>query len=318
MITARDLSRRFGTIAAVSGVSFTVEPGEVLGFLGPNGAGKTTTMRMITGYLDPSGGEAVVAGIKVAEDPVAAKAKMGYLPENAPVYRDMDVISFLRFVAAVRGLRGAVARQAVDRALAVSHLEPVIHQSIDTLSKGYVRRTSFAQAILHDPPVLILDEPTDGLDPNQKHEVRAMIHEMGKDKAIIISTHILEEVEACCTRALIIARGRLVANGTPAELKARSRTAGTVVLGVATGDAEALAAALGGLPSVRRGEILERGADFARLRLSPAEVTAGELALTVAGYARERGWTVRELATDPGRLDDVFKAITMTDGEAAA
>jgi ABC-2 type transport system ATP-binding protein len=316
MITVKNLTRRFGSITAVSDVSFSVAPGEVLGFLGPNGAGKTTTMRMITGYLDPSEGEAVVKGIKVADDPVAAKAKMGYLPENAPVYRDMDVLSFLRFIASVRGLRGAVARQAVDRAIAVSHLESVVRQSIDTLSKGYVRRTSFAQAILHDPPVLILDEPTDGLDPNQKHEVRAMIHEMGRDKAIIISTHILEEVEACCSRALIIARGRIVANGTPAELKARSRTAGTVVLAADCADVDALATALGGLGGVTRCEILERSGAGARFRLSPSVGTAGDLAVAVAGYARERSLAVRELVTDAGRLDDVFRTIT-TEEDAA-
>lgn len=320
MITVKNLTRRFGTITAVDGVSFSVKPGEVLGFLGPNGAGKTTTMRMIVGYLDPSEGSVTVGGIEVAENPVAAKAQLGYLPENAPVYRDMEVISFLRFIAAVRGLRGAVAKQAVARAIAVSHLETVAYQSIDTLSKGYVRRTSFAQAILHDPPVLILDEPTDGLDPNQKHEVRTMIHEMGRDKAIIISTHILEEVEACCRRALIIARGKLVADGTPAELKARSRTANTVVLGVTGADAEfeTLVAAFGNFGPVQRCEIIERGATMVRLRLTPQAGQAGALALAVAGYARELNLAVCELSTDAGRLDDVFRAITLKDEEAVA
>jgi ABC-2 type transport system ATP-binding protein len=316
MITVRNLTRRFGAITAVSDVSFSVAPGEVLGFLGPNGAGKTTTMRMITGYLDPSEGEVVVKGVKVSDDPVAAKAKMGYLPENAPVYRDMDVLSFLRFIASIRGMRGAVARQAVERAIAVSHLEAVVRQSIDTLSKGYVRRTSFAQAILHDPPVLILDEPTDGLDPNQKHEVRAMIHDMGRDKAIIISTHILEEVEACCSRALIIARGQIVANGTPAELKSRSRTAGTVILAVTCPDVDALATALGAMSLVGRCEIIERDPAGARFRLVPSGATAGDLAVAVAGYAQERTLAVRELITDAGRLDDVFRTITTK--EAAA
>jgi len=318
MITVKGLRKEFGGIVAVDDVTFSVMPGEVLGFLGPNGAGKTTTMRMIAGYLEPTAGEVTVGGIKVAENPVGAKAQIGYLPENAPVYRDMEVLAFLRFIAAIRGLRGAVARQAVERAIAVSHLEPVVYQSIDTLSKGYVRRTSFAQAILHDPPILILDEPTDGLDPNQKHEVRAMIHEMGRDKAIIISTHILEEVEACCKRAVIIARGRLVADGTPAELKTRSRTANTVVLAVAGGEAEALAGAVGGLGMVGRVEIMERDGGLVRLRLTPKGVGAGELALAVAGYARERGLAVRELSTDAGRLDDVFRSITLPGGEVAA
>ena len=221
MLTICDLKRSFGPIQAVRGVSFTVEKGEVLGFLGPNGAGKSTTMRMITGFLPPTAGSATVCGFNMQENPVEAKRCLGYLPENAPSYAGMRVDAFLDFIAAVRGYRGAERRRRVEAAIEKSRLQTVRHRLIETLSKGFRQRTCFAQAILHDPRVLIMDEPTDGLDPNQKFVVREMIKEMAADKAIIISTHILEEVEAVCTRAIIIADGRIVANGTPAELRAR-------------------------------------------------------------------------------------------------
>jgi ABC-2 type transport system ATP-binding protein len=221
MLTVTNLSKHFGPIRAVQDVSFSVAQGEVLGFLGPNGAGKSTTMRMITGFLPPSGGTATICGHDIAQEPVAAKRCLGYLPENAPSYHAMTVAEFLGFVAQVRGFDGAERSRRVEAAIGKSHLEGVRNQTIETLSKGYRQRTCFAQAILHDPQVLIMDEPTDGLDPNQKFVVRQMIKEMAADKAIIISTHILEEVDAVCTRALIIAQGRIVANGTPAELRAR-------------------------------------------------------------------------------------------------
>lgn len=221
MLTICDLKRSFGPIQAVRGVSFTVEKGEVLGFLGPNGAGKSTTMRMITGFLPPTAGTATVCGFSMQENPVEAKRCLGYLPENAPSYAGMRVDAFLDFIAAIRGYRGDERRRRVEAAIEKSRLQTVRHRLIETLSKGYRQRTCFAQAILHDPRVLIMDEPTDGLDPNQKFVVREMIKEMAADKAIIISTHILEEVEAVCTRAIIIADGRIVANGTPAELRAR-------------------------------------------------------------------------------------------------
>lgn len=221
MLTVSNLKKSFGPIQAVQGVSFTVKKGEVLGFLGPNGAGKSTTMRMITGFLPPSDGTAVICNHDITQDPVAAKECLGYLPENAPSYPSMTVTDFLDFVARIRGYTGSERRDRVEQAIIKSRLETVRRQTIETLSKGYRQRTCFAQAILHDPPVLIMDEPTDGLDPNQKFVVRAMIKAMAADKAIIISTHILEEVEAVCTRALIIAHGRIVANGTPAELKAQ-------------------------------------------------------------------------------------------------
>ncbi len=219
MISVQNLVRRFGARAAVDDVSFTVEKGTVLGFLGPNGAGKSTTMRMLTGFLEPSAGTASICGHDIRTDPIAARRQLGYLPENAPSYPDMTVEEFLGFIARMRGLDGKAADTAVERALERCFLGPVRGQIIDTLSKGYRQRTCFAQAILHDPPVLILDEPTDGLDPNQKHVVRDMIREMAADKAIILSTHVLEEVEAICTRVIIISGGRLVLDSTPAEIR---------------------------------------------------------------------------------------------------
>ncbi len=224
MLELCDLTKRFGGIEAVRGVSLTVGMGEVLGFLGPNGAGKSTTMRMVTGFLPPTSGTARVGGHDIVQAPVAAKRLIGYLPENAPAYHSMTVLDFLGFIADMRGLRGKARRSAVDLAIQKCRIESVRRQTIGTLSKGYRQRTCFAQAILHNPPILIMDEPTDGLDPNQKHTVRTMIKEMAAEKAIIVSTHILEEVDAVCTRAIIISRGRIVANGTPDALRAQSPT----------------------------------------------------------------------------------------------
>jgi len=222
MIKVENLTKAFGSKIAVNDVSFTVERGEVLGFLGPNGAGKSTTMRMVTGYIPPTSGRITVGGYDMLEQPLPAKRLFGYLPENAPAYADMTVRSFLSFCAELRGLTGEARKKAVNRAVELCFLESVFHQSIDTLSKGYKHRTCLAQALIHDPEVLIMDEPTDGLDPNQKYEARNLIKRMGANKAIIFSTHILEEVEAVCSRVIIIDRGRIVANGTPQELKARS------------------------------------------------------------------------------------------------
>ncbi|MEI6210210.1 MAG: ABC transporter ATP-binding protein [bacterium] len=221
MLTVSELKKSFGPIQAVKGVSFTVNKGEVLGFLGPNGAGKTTTMRMITGFLPPSSGTASLCGHDIQDDPVGAKRCIGYLPENAPSYHAMTVTEFLTFIANIRGFGGSEGQDRVESAIQKSRLDSVRHQAVETLSKGYRQRTCFAQAILHDPPVLVMDEPTDGLDPNQKFVVRQMIRDMAAEKAIIVSTHILEEVDAVCTRAIIIARGQIVANGTPAELRSR-------------------------------------------------------------------------------------------------
>ncbi len=222
MIEVKGLVKSYGSKRAVDGVSFSVKRGEILGFLGPNGAGKSTTMKMITGFVRPDSGTALVGGTDVSQDPVAVKRKLGYLPENAPAYPEMTVEEFLGFIAEVRGFREEEACKAqVERAISLTHLSSVRRQAIDTLSKGFKQRVGFAQALLHDPPVLILDEPTDGLDPNQKNEVRMLIKNMAAEKAVILSTHILEEVEAICTRVVIISRGKLVADETPAKLLER-------------------------------------------------------------------------------------------------
>lgn len=220
MLKVENLKKRFGDFEAVKGISFNVAKGEVLGFLGPNGAGKSTTMRMITGFIPPTSGTAVICGHDILKDPIGAKSALGYLPEAAPSYRAMTVEDFLAFIARARGFSGAAVKERVAAVIEKARLNGVARQTIDTLSKGYRQRTCFAQAILHDPQVLVMDEPTDGLDPNQKFVVREMIKEMAKEKAIIISTHILEEVDAVCTRAIIIARGEVKADGTPEKLRA--------------------------------------------------------------------------------------------------
>jgi ABC-2 type transport system ATP-binding protein len=223
MIEVKGLVKTYGAKRAVDGISFSVKRGDILGFLGPNGAGKSTTMKMITGFLRPDAGTATVDGIDVVAHPVAVKRKLGYLPESAPAYGEMTVAEFLGFIADVRGYRGKNGPKAaqIERAISLTHLAPVRNQTIETLSKGFKQRVGFAQALLHDPPVLVLDEPTDGLDPNQKNEVRALIKSMAREKAVILSTHILEEVDAICTRVIIISRGRVVADETPAQLHAR-------------------------------------------------------------------------------------------------
>ena len=220
MLKVENLKKSFGSFEAVKGISFSVAKGEVLGFRGPNGAGKSTTMRMITGFIPPTSGTAVICGHDILKDPIGAKSALGYLPEAAPSYRAMTVEDFLTFIAKARGFSGAAVKERVAAVIEKARLANVAKQTIDTLSKGYRQRTCFAQAILHDPQVLIMDEPTDGLDPNQKFVVREMIKEMAKEKAIIISTHILEEVDAVCTRAIIIAQGEVKADGTPEKLRA--------------------------------------------------------------------------------------------------
>lgn len=222
MIDVKGIGRSFGDIRAVDNLSFSVSKGELLGFLGPNGAGKSTTMKMLTCFLTPSEGTAKVAGFDILESPEEVKTRIGYLPENAPLYGEMKVEDFLYFIAEVRGLDTESAKKAVSSAVDKTSLQNVLEQRIETLSKGFKRRVGLAQAILHDPEVLILDEPTDGLDPNQKHEVRNLIKAMSKDKCIILSTHILEEVDALCTRAMIISSGRLLVDGTPEQLRSLS------------------------------------------------------------------------------------------------
>src|SRR5918992_32653 len=240
MIKVENLVKAFGAKRAVDGVSFGVERGEVLGFLGPNGAGKSTTMRMITGFMPPTAGKVAIGGHDVAESPIEAKRLIGYLPESAASYSDMTVRGFLNFAAEMRGLRGAARKKAVNRVVELCFLQSVLRQSIDTLSKGYRQRTCLAQALIHDPDVLVMDEPTEGLDPNQKHEIRNLIRELGASKAIVFSTHILEEVDAACTRAIIIDRGKIVANGTPEELRDMSQLAGAVTLSAHGASAEKL------------------------------------------------------------------------------
>jgi ABC-2 type transport system ATP-binding protein len=314
MIKVSNLSKMFGTKKAVQNVSFSVERGEVLGFLGPNGAGKSTTMRMITGFIPPSGGAITVGGHDVVEDPIPAKRLIGYLPENAPCYNDMTVTQFLGFTAELRGLSGEAKKKAIQRVVEMCFLETVLHQSVDTLSKGYRHRTCFAQSVIHDPDVLVLDEPTDGLDPNQKHEVRQLIKRMGEKKAIIFSTHILEEVEAACTRAIIIDRGQIVANGTPAELKAKSDLAGAVTLRVLGAPAEIVKARLSAAQGAKKASIVQEEAAMVIARIYPqGSVANGALARAVGDVARQEGWKIEELHTEEGRLDEVFRSITLPD-----
>src|SRR5579871_753219 len=269
MIKVENLEKLFGAKRAVDGISFSLERGEVLGFLGPNGAGKSTTMRMITGFIPPSAGTITVGGHNIESDPIPAKRMIGYLPENAPSYSDMTVVGFLNFTAEIRGLRGEEKKKAVNRVVETCFLENVLHQSVDTLSKGYRHRTCFAQSIIHDPDILILDEPTDGLDPNQKHEVRQLIRKMGETKAIIFSTHILEEVDAVCSRAVIIDRGRIVANGTPYELRRKSDWAGAVTLRVSGVSASALNQKLSQLSTVKKVVILKEETTGVTVRVFP-------------------------------------------------
>ena len=315
MIKVHNLAKAFGAKRAVDGVSFTVERGEVLGFLGPNGAGKSTTMRMITGFIPPTEGTATVGGFDIVEHPIEARRLIGYLPENAPAYTDMTVFGFLNFAAEIRGLRGDTKKKAVSRAVEMCFLESVLHQSIETLSKGYRHRTCFAQSIIHDPDVLIMDEPTDGLDPNQKHEIRSLIRRMGEKKAIIFSTHILEEVDAACSRAIIIDRGKIVANGTPSQLRQKSEWAGAVTLRVSGISGVALNQKLSQISVVKRTAILKEDSTSVTARVFPRSAVNGSLASSIADAAQ--GWRIEELHTEEGRLDEVFRSITMPDTAAA-
>jgi ABC-2 type transport system ATP-binding protein len=316
MIKVENLAKFFGTKRAVDGISFEVEKGEVLGFLGPNAAGKSTTMRMITGFIPPTAGNVWVCGFNIAENPIPAKRRIGYLPEAAPSYHEMSVLSFLNFAAEMRGLRGEHRRKAVQRVVELCSLGAVLNQTIETLSKGFRHRACLAQAILHDPDVLILDEPTDGLDPNQKHEVRMLIRTMGESKAIIFSTHILEEVEAACTRAIIIDRGKIVANGTPAGLRAMSSLDGAVMLTLSGTSADAVTGKLAAMPGVLKSEIIS--SDEARLvvRAYPDKGKldgGGVLAGAIAELAVRESWSIKELRTEEGKLEEVFRSITLPD-----
>jgi len=307
MIETRQLTKRYGDLTAVDNISFKVETGQVLGFLGPNGAGKSTTMKMIAGFLAPSSGSASVCGFDVGAQALEAKRVVGYLPEGAPSYGEMTPRQFLGFIADMRGLTGARRTQRIDDVIERLHLNGVLEQPIETLSKGFKRRVGLAQAIVHDPAVLILDEPTDGLDPNQKHEVRSLINAMAKDKTIVVSTHILEEVHAVCTRAIIIAQGKVLADATPAELEARSRYHQAVSLTT---------------PNVAAAkEAMSRVADVAAVEIDPQDhrLTAfpkpgKQIFGAISDLLKAQGIPVSELQLESGRMDEVFR--TITQGEA--
>jgi gliding motility-associated transport system ATP-binding protein len=307
MLEIRHLVKRFGPLVAVDDVSFEVPRGEVLGFLGPNGAGKSTTMKMITGFVAPTAGTAIICGHDIAREPIAAKRCIGYLPEGAPAYPDMTPAEFLGFIAGIRGFSGRESQLRIGRVVEMIRIAEVLHQPIETLSKGYRRRVGVAQALLHDPQVLILDEPTDGLDPNQKYEMRKIIAAMRPDKAIIISTHLLEEVEAVCNRAIIIAHGRVLADATPADLARRSRHHNAVRLAVAGADIAQLRAELLRLPAVAAAEAV---ADDEGDGLLVFPRDGEDIVADVADLARAHRWQVTLLRVEHGRLDDVFRDIT--------
>jgi ABC-2 type transport system ATP-binding protein len=268
-------------------------------------------MRMITGFLPPSAGTVSVGGFDIVEHPIQARRLIGYLPENAPAYTDMTVYGFLNFAAEIRGLRGDARKQAVNRVVEMCFLESVLHQSVETLSKGYRHRTCLAQSIIHDPDVLVMDEPTDGLYPNQKHEVRQLIRRMGEKKAIIFSTHILEEVDAACSRAIIIDRGKIVANGTPQELRQKSEWAGAVTLRVKGVAATAVTTKLYQVPQVKRVTVVDDKDGHVTVQAFPKGGANGALARAIGEAAHE--WQIEQLRTEEGRLDEVFRSITMPD-----
>ncbi len=309
MIEIQNLSKRFGRLQAVDDVSLQVMPGEVLGFLGPNGAGKSTTMKMVTGFLTPDSGSVTVMGNDVGKDPIAVKASIGYLPEGAPLYPDMTPESLLHFAGRARGMASGPRQEAVARALNLLELNGVRHQRIETLSKGFKRRVGLAQAILHDPEVLVLDEPTDGLDPNQKEQVRGLIRSMAQGKTIILSTHILEEVEAVCTRVAILSAGALCFNGSPSELRKSSRFAGAVEIRFQAEVPSGARLELSNLPGVRMVEALDENENHQGFRIFPEP---GQSVLhAVSDQARNCDWPLEDLHVDRGRLDDVFRKITL-------
>ena len=304
MIEINNLTKKFDQFVAVDNLSFTVKEGEVLGFLGPNGAGTSTTMKVITGFLSPTSGSVTIDGNDISQQSLKAKSLIGYLPEGAPSYGDMTTIEFLRFIAQVRGFRGEEIDKRVKHVITEVALEAVREQSIETLSKGFKRRVGLAQAIMHDPKVLILDEPTDGLDPNQKHHVRELIKNLAKDKIVIISTHILEEVTAVCTRAIIIAKGCIVADGTPAELESRSRYHQAIK--VTLTDEHDLSADLNGLANV---ETVEASEDE-RLSYTIVAKDGHSIFSQVSEIAQDKQWPVSEFHVERGQLEDVFRNVT--------
>ena len=325
LIELKELTKRFGSeasggILAVDHISFKVEAGEVLGFLGPNGAGKSTTMKMVTGFLPPTSGTAKVCGKDVTADPLGVKEKIGYLPEGAPAYSDMTPEGFLKFCAEVRGLRGAEARAAVAKAVERTNLQGVLRQPVETLSKGFKRRVGLAQAILHNPQVLIMDEPTDGLDPNQKHEVRTLIRDMAKShasgapgRAVVLSTHILEEVEAVCTRVVLIARGRVVADCSPAAFMARSRYHNAVTLVVIPRGGAHVTEELSRIAGVAGVEDVttEETSEGKQIKCTVLARSGKTIAHEVSHLVKARSWQVEMMRVEAGRLDDVFRELTV-------
>lgn len=306
MIEISHLTKKFDSFMAVDDLSFNVAEGEVLGFLGPNGAGKSTTMKIITGFLAPTAGRVTVDGHDIATDPIAVKSLIGYLPEGAPSYPDMTTLEFLDFIAEIRGFSGDEKRRRIDKVIAEVELGSVCHKTIDTLSKGFKRRVGLAQAIIHDPKVLILDEPTDGLDPNQKHHVRKLIRNLAKDKIVVISTHILEEVSAVCTRAIIISAGRIVADGSPKELESRSRYQGAVSIqlrGVFD-----LQAALSGIADVAGIEQSPDNPNRFIIFPAPGKQIFGK----VLDMAQTAQWPVTEFHLVGGLLEDYFRSVTQS------
>ena len=309
MLEIENLTKRYGQHTVVDDLSFRCAAGEVLGFLGPNGAGKSTTMKMVTGFVPPSAGRVSVCGLDIDQASLEARRCIGYLPEGAPCYPEMTPSSFLEFIADIRGLTPAERKTRLDSVIEALHLGPVLNQSIDTLSKGFKRRVGLAQAILHDPKVLILDEPTDGLDPNQKHEVRELIRSMAANKLIVLSTHILEEVEAVCTRAIIIANGSILADDTPEQLARRSRSHNAVRLCVGANESfDQVQAALVQLVSVDSVEV-DRGSRTITA-LARTETRDGETWQEVFDLISRQNWDITGLQLEVGQLDQVFREIT--------
>ncbi len=326
MIEVKSLTRHFGSIKAVDDISFKVDKGEILGFLGPNGAGKSTTMKMLTTFLAPTSGTATVAGYDISEQPLEVRSRLGYLPESSPSYKDMNVFDFLMFAAEVRGYDGDERLTKVKNIMETCNLKEVAFQLIDTLSKGYRQRVGFAQAFLHDPEYLILDEPTDGLDPNQKQEVRSLIKKMGQEKCIILSTHILEEVEAVCSRAIIIDSGKIVADGSPEELKSKSKMHKAITLELLDVDPKDVLQELEKVQGVDHVEELkleapnqddkkekeeksdDKNKKIVRVRMFP--MSGKSIAQETAAFINQRNWKVDGFSVEKGDLNEVFYNLT--------
>ncbi|MEI6424145.1 MAG: ATP-binding cassette domain-containing protein [Lentisphaerota bacterium] len=314
MIKVENLYKWFGSKLAVEDVSFEVSRGEILGFIGPNGAGKSTTMRIITGFIPASKGKVSVGGFDIDNESVKAKSLMGYLPENAPLYANMTVYGFLNFAAEIRGFHGKAKKNKIETVISTCFLDPVRHQSVDTLSKGYRHRTCLAQSIIHDPDVLILDEPTDGLDPNQKREIRNLIKSMSKSKVIILSTHILEEVEAVCSRVLIIDKGRNIFDGTAADMKRKSENAGTLTLEFSAGNASEIAERLKLVDGVAKSEVGCASGENAIVKVTPSkQADRCEVRRKIYEVVKNQGWNLAQMKIEEGRLDEVFYTMTKTD-----